>query len=335
MKDQLESLLASGEDNALLRFSLGELLFKDGEVVEPSLVGKWIGPMHPEIVKDGPGQCDICGMDLVPAEELGFVNDAKESAPVIVPSSVVLRTGKRAVVYVEKPNAERPTYEGREIVLGPRAGDSYIIVAGLDAGERVVTKGAFKIDSALQIQAKPSMMNPEGGGPMPGHNHGDQAQAATGSEHSQHQGMAMVEVSADLIPKLISPYLKTQTALAADDLTAAKAQVKAMMTITGHNGSLPELLHNMLAAETLDAFRLPYFETLSNALITAAMKYPEVLAQSLTVMHCPMANNNAGADWLQSSEPVQNPYFGVMMLNCGEVKQTISATKKDHSGHEQ
>lgn len=31
MKDQLEKLLDAGEDNALLRFSLGELLFKDGE----------------------------------------------------------------------------------------------------------------------------------------------------------------------------------------------------------------------------------------------------------------------------------------------------------------
>lgn len=31
MKDQLEKLLDSGRDNALLRFSLGELLYKDGE----------------------------------------------------------------------------------------------------------------------------------------------------------------------------------------------------------------------------------------------------------------------------------------------------------------
>lgn len=30
MKDQLEKLLDAGEDNALLRFSLGEILFKEG-----------------------------------------------------------------------------------------------------------------------------------------------------------------------------------------------------------------------------------------------------------------------------------------------------------------
>ena len=41
---------------------------------------------------------------------------------------------------------------------------------GLKAGERVVTRGAFKLDAELQIQAKPSMMTPEGGGggPMAG-----------------------------------------------------------------------------------------------------------------------------------------------------------------------
>ena len=47
----------------------------DGRVIDPQLADKWISPMHPEIVKDGPGQCDICGMDLVPAKSLGFVNE--------------------------------------------------------------------------------------------------------------------------------------------------------------------------------------------------------------------------------------------------------------------
>lgn len=73
-----------------------------------------------------------------------------------------LITGTRAIVYVEVPNTEKPTFEGREIVLGPRAGDYYIVKSGLEEGEIVVFNGNFKIDSALQIQAKPSMMSPEG-----------------------------------------------------------------------------------------------------------------------------------------------------------------------------
>ncbi|MBN2565876.1 MAG: efflux transporter periplasmic adaptor subunit, partial [Candidatus Eisenbacteria bacterium] len=71
-----------------------------------------------------------------------------------------LLTGERAVVYVEVEGTDRPTFEGREVVLGPRAGDYYVVVSGLAPGERVVTNGAFKIDSAMEIRAMPSMMSP-------------------------------------------------------------------------------------------------------------------------------------------------------------------------------
>lgn len=132
-----------------------------GRVIAPELAGKWIGPMHPEIIKDGPGKCDVCGMDLVPVESLGYVTETDEPPPLVVPTSAVLRTGRRAVVYVAVPDRDVPTFEGREITLGPRAGDVFLVDEGLNEGDEVVTNGAFKIDSALQIQAKPSMMNPK------------------------------------------------------------------------------------------------------------------------------------------------------------------------------
>ena len=78
----------------------------------------------------------------------------------MIPAAAPLITGKRTIVYVEVPNQDRPTYELREVVLGPRAGDEYVVYQGLKEGERVVTKGNFKIDSAMQIVAKASMMNP-------------------------------------------------------------------------------------------------------------------------------------------------------------------------------
>jgi len=308
-----------------VRGTVASRLAENGKVYAPEFAGKWISPMHPEIVKDGPGACDVCGMDLVPAEELGYVDNSTENAPLIVPTSAVLRTGKRAVIYVAKPHAERPTYEGREIVLGPRAGDFYLVTAGLDAGERVVTKGAFKIDSALQIQAKPSMMNPDGGGSMPGHNHGGEAPTSAKADASPHAGMVMLEIAEEVAPKLRTPYLAMQSALANDNLDAAKAQAKAMMQVTGHSGRLPEMLHDMLAAETLDAFRKPHFETLSNALITAAKADPASFDSALIVMHCPMVYEDRGADWLQASEPLQNPYFGQMMLKCGEIKEKLGS----------
>src|SRR5690606_1207135 len=136
------------------------------------LAGKWISPMHPEIVKDEPGECDICGMPLVRAESLGYVSseDLLTEPPLVIPASAVLWTGTRAIVYVEVPESEQPTYEGREVVLGARAGEDYLVRSGLREGELVVTRGNFKIDSALQIQARPSMMTPQGGGGG-GHQH--------------------------------------------------------------------------------------------------------------------------------------------------------------------
>lgn len=143
-----------------------------GRVVDAALAGKWISPMHPEIVKDGPGTCDVCGMALVPAESLGFLSaDAPNAkAPLVIPISAPLRTGKRAVVYVADPQ-EEGKYEGREIVLGPRAGEYYLVLKGLAEGERVVTRGNFKIDSAMQIQSRTSMMNPKGTAAQPVHSH--------------------------------------------------------------------------------------------------------------------------------------------------------------------
>jgi membrane fusion protein, copper/silver efflux system len=145
---------------------------RGGKMIEKSLIGKWVSPMHPEIIKDKPGQCDICGMDLVPAESLGYSNTADSSAPLVIPATAPLLTGTRAVVYVEDQSSNRPTYVGKEVVLGPRAGPDYVVESGLSEGDLVVVSGNFKIDSALQIQAKPSMMNPDGGGSGGGHDHG-------------------------------------------------------------------------------------------------------------------------------------------------------------------
>ena len=46
-----------------------------GAVVSDELAGRWVCPMHPTVVRDAPGACDICGMDLVSAESLGVVGD--------------------------------------------------------------------------------------------------------------------------------------------------------------------------------------------------------------------------------------------------------------------
>ncbi|WP_432734834.1 efflux RND transporter periplasmic adaptor subunit [Maridesulfovibrio sp. FT414] len=112
------------------------------------------------------------GLKLKPGMFVRAVNAGEKQAgsELVIPASAPLITGKRAVVYIAVPGKEG-VYEGREIVLGPKAGDFYVVKYGLKEGEEVVTKGNFKIDSAIQIIAKPSMMNPESGVKTVVHDH--------------------------------------------------------------------------------------------------------------------------------------------------------------------
>lgn len=232
------------------------------------------------------------------------------SPPLVIPDTAVLQTGTRAVVYVRTPGTARPVFEGRVIELGPRADDVFVVRSGLSEGEEVVTHGAFKIDSALQIQAKPSMMNPQGGGPAPGHAHHAPEPASDVPPAVEDTPPLSRETAARLLPA----YLRLQSALARDAFTAAQTEVRAMMDITGHQGPIAEILHAMSSAAELDALRLPYFKQLTHAIM------PSVPRQGLALMHCPMAGNGSGADWLQKEGSLQNPYFGAAMLRCGEAR---------------
>jgi len=93
---------------------------------------------------------------------------SEAKAPLVIPASAPLITGKRALVYVAVPGKES-VYEGREISLGPRAQDYYVVREGLKEGELVVVNGNFKIDSAAQILAGTSMMNANRDGPVLSH----------------------------------------------------------------------------------------------------------------------------------------------------------------------
>ena len=91
-----------------------------------------------------------------------------DKASLLIPKTAVLWTGKRSVVYVKNGN----DFAYREIVLGPEAGDYYVVVSGLKSGDEIVRNGVFKVDAAAQLLGKSSMMNPEGGQKTTGHNHG-------------------------------------------------------------------------------------------------------------------------------------------------------------------
>jgi Cu(I)/Ag(I) efflux system membrane fusion protein len=93
---------------------------------------------------------------ILSANLSGYKND------IVIPRSAVLWTGKRSIVYVKQPG-EEPVFKLRNIELGPMLGEFYVVVDGLLEGEEIVTRGAFSIDAAAQLEGKPSMMNPAGG----------------------------------------------------------------------------------------------------------------------------------------------------------------------------
>ena len=68
----------------------------------------------------------------------------------VIPASGVLQSGTRAVAFVDQGAG---TLEPREIELGTRIADDFIVLKGLRAGEKVVTSANFLIDSESQLQA--------------------------------------------------------------------------------------------------------------------------------------------------------------------------------------
>ncbi len=100
-------------------------------------------------------------------------NIALNANELLIPKSAILWTGKRAVVYVKVPERETTSFIYREIILGPEAGNFYVVSEGLSEGEEIAMNGVFKIDAASQLAGKPSMMNPGGGKVSTGHNHGE------------------------------------------------------------------------------------------------------------------------------------------------------------------
>jgi len=105
---------------------------------------------------------------------IGAYADENDAPPLVIPVTAPLITGKRALVYVRVRDEDHPTFEPRHVVLGPRAGEFYVVSKGLEEGDLVVVNGQFKIDSELQLRGRPSMMAPAGEAPpahAPDHHH--------------------------------------------------------------------------------------------------------------------------------------------------------------------
>lgn len=264
----------------------------------------------------------------------------------VVPKSAVLWTGKRAIVYTKVPNRVQPIFAYKEITLGEAVGDYYVVVDGLEAGEEVVTNGAFKIDAAAQLLGKPSMMNPAGGKTSTGHDHGDMggAKKSASQDHSGHseQEMNLNEMSIDAafqqqLNKVVSTYLELGESLIASDAKAAREnaqKVKSALDQTdmsllkgnAHNQWMALLSPLQSSVESIQktadlAQQRAAFAKLGDLLHTSVKQF-DLKGQPLYYQYCPMAGDK-GAYWLSANKEIRNPYFGEAMMSCGETRETL------------
>jgi RND family efflux transporter MFP subunit len=82
-----------------------------------------------------------------------FVNVALKvpmGRQLVIPASGVLQSGTRQIAFVERSDGY---LDPREVELGPRIGDDFVVAKGLKAGEQIVTSANFLIDSESQLQA--------------------------------------------------------------------------------------------------------------------------------------------------------------------------------------
>jgi len=256
--------------------------------------------------------------------EHGVIGKRKEDIPLVIPSSAPLITGTRAVVYVAV-NGKDGVFEGREIILGPKAGDFYIVKNGLTEGEVIVVNGAFKIDSDLQIKAKISMMNPKEGGIF---------------QFSDEDISDDFRVSVD---KVTSEYFSLSDALSIDSIENAKGAseqlIKKLSFVkTGllSNEQKKEWvktekevvigINKVIKAKSIDKMRKG-FESVTEP-IQILLRFYGNREKLYYKFNCTMAFNNKGAFWIQLDTNARNPYFGKSMSECSASMEKISPVNK-------
>jgi len=253
-------------------------------------------------------------------------NKKHKNYPIVIPASAPLITGKRAVVFVKLTDKDEPTYETREIILGPAAGDYYIVLKGLKEGEYVVTSGNFKIDSAMQLEDKLSMMNQK-------------------IKKSDEKYPASKEFHTSL-SQLYSSYFALRESLADDNFSKSKLNFKniyqsvlkiqpdkkfdidALLKWRSIGKQINESTQNYNNIENIKILRYN-FEKISNAILDMEKYFGHSDSSIYYEAFCPMAFDNRGAPWLQNFKQIDNPYFGASMLRCGEIKKTMNPVNNE------
>ncbi|MGM0505862.1 MAG: DUF3347 domain-containing protein, partial [Bacteroidota bacterium] len=279
----------------------------------------------------------------------------------MVPSSSVLWTGPRSLVYVKDTSVDVPRYEVREVELGVRAGDHYVIEEGVEEGEEVVFNGSFRIDSEMQLADRFSMMNQDpGSGAVRLHDHGgtdmedmddmdddmddmddmddqEHDEGETTSETDTHDQTDMIDGATDNFREdfnqLLSHYLNGKEALFESDANAVneafqKAYEK-LESIGMHRMEGDAHVHWMEQYEVIEGHlnKILNTENMDRQREHFAL-LSEAFIEGVKNYRIPGVVYQQycpmeEASWLSRNEPIQNPYTPDSMPNCGEVIEKI------------
>lgn len=234
-----------------------------------------------------------------------------------IPATAVLWTGKRSIVYV-KSDASKPVFEMREIALGGRVGENYQIKKGLESGEEIVTNGVFTVDASAQLQGKKSMMN-YSKEIAESFNTSKKFKEQLQKAYEGYIGLkdALVKTDADAAKTSAENLQKDLMSIDMKLLTNKVAHQQWMQLIPALKSSNEEI------TKTTDvAIQRKHFKIVSDNFIKAVQSFG--INEVTYKQYCPMADSDKGAYWLSKEKQVLNPYFGDMMLKCGEVKETIN-----------
>lgn len=101
------------------------------------------------------------GLKLKPGMFVNVDVKASMGRQLVVPASAVFQSGTRQLIFLNHGNG---SLEPKEITVGPRVGDDFVVLKGLAAHQSVVTSANFLIDSESQLQAAAGSFAP----PPPG-----------------------------------------------------------------------------------------------------------------------------------------------------------------------
>ncbi len=339
--DLYESDMSWVKKGATVDFTVGSL---PGESFEGTVA--WIDPVIDPRTRVARARVEFNNSALQLKPEMfvtgtvsATLSDRDES--IVVPKSAVMWTGKRSLVYVRSDTDQGVSFVMREVTLGPALGDSYIIESGLQEGEEIAVSGTFSIDAAAQLAGKPSMMSPEGGPVITGHDHGGASPSDMPEMESSQTPIEKADISSEAkneLKPLYANYFSLTDHLANDNFEASQKSAVAMkealqaVDMGAFSGKAHEIWMNHLSAleketehvahlGTIEELRAAYLG-ISNAMIALTRSFGAV-EEPIYLQHCPMADNDKGADWLSTEKEIRNPYFGDMMLKCGETKETI------------